>query len=178
MVFYDFLGKKIMRYFLLIAILWMSQAVAGHFILYSGSFRNGNSIPALYSCEGKDRSPQLSWINPPKNTQSFAIIAEDPDAPNGMWYHWVLWNIPASVSSFAENDTPRGSIVGKNSWNKNEYSGPCPPPTDQKHHYIFIIYALDTLLNLNENTDAVTLKKNIQDHILGTTEMGGIFKHT
>ena len=92
------------------------------------AFQEGALIPAKYTCQGQDTSPALEWSAPPQGTQSVALIVDDPDAPAGTWVHWVLFNLPAETRSLAENFQPvTPIIVGKNSWGKNTYGGPCPP---------------------------------------------------
>lgn len=152
----------------------MTNAMAATFQINSTSFKEGERIPAQYSCDGQDISPQLAWVNAPANTQSFALICADPDAPVGMWYHWVVFNISKSVAAIAENNIPENSVLGENSWGRAQYNGPCPPP-GKPHHYIFTIYALDTKLNLPSRSNAEILKKAMQSHILGSATITGLF---
>ena len=143
-------------------------ADAAPFTITSTAVENGNALPALYTCDGKDIQPELTWKNAPANTQSFALILSDPDAPAGTFYHWVLYNIPASFSSLPKAMTklPAGSLIGNNSWNNASYNGPCPP-LGALHHYILTIYALDTNLTLSTYANAPTLLDAMQTHILG-----------
>ncbi len=158
---------------LLIGILFMSMANALDFEISSSAFKENETIPTQYTCSGKDVSPPFSWTTASEKTQSFALICSDPDAPGGTWYHWVLYNIPATVKDMAENQLPIGSVVGKNSWGRATYNGPCPPP-GKPHHYIFTLYALDTKLNLI-SADAETLQKNMKGHVLQSAKITGIF---
>ena len=121
--------------------------------LTSDAFVNGQSIPAKYSCTGKNISPALAWNEPPAGTQSFALIVDDPDAPMGTWVHWVLFNIPADTRNLQEdlpitgkNVDPNAIYVGKNSSGNTGYDGPCPP--SGTHRYYFKLYALDTTISL------------------------------
>src|SRR5690349_2431527 len=117
--------------FLILGVLWMTTTHANpnNLTLATPAFLDGGMVPIIYTCDGQDISPQISWANAPLKTQSFALILSDPDAPGGVWYHWVVYNIPADAKEFAENIQrfPGDTEVGKNSWDKAQYSGPCPP---------------------------------------------------
>lgn len=134
----------------------------------SKGFAENVPMPVLYTCDGKNISPDLSWTNLPPNTQSIAIIFSDKDAPGGIFYHWVIYNIPSNITSLIQGVTtlPEGSIMGKNSWGNTQYNGPCPPK-GSLHHYTFTLYALDTKLTSATEIDAPTLLKMMQGHILG-----------
>jgi Raf kinase inhibitor-like YbhB/YbcL family protein len=146
----------------------------------SDAFTNGQSIPAKYSCVGKNISPALMWNEPPEGTQSFALIVDDPDAPMGTWVHWVLFNIPADTRLLQEdlpvtgkNADPNGISVGKNSSGKTSYDGPCPP--SGTHRYYFKLYALDTMLNVLPGATKDEVLKEMDGHILEQGEMMGTF---
>jgi Raf kinase inhibitor-like YbhB/YbcL family protein len=142
--------------------------------LTSDAFANGQSIPAKYSCVGKNISPALAWSEPPAGTQSFALIVDDPDAPMGTWVHWVLYNIPADTRSLAEGFSPENSIAaGKNSSSHLSYDGPCPP--SGTHRYYFKLYALDTTLSLSPGATKDQLLKAMDGHILAQGELMGTF---
>lgn len=151
---------------------------AGTFTLSSQSITNGSTIPAQYSCDGKDISPDLEWTSVPAQTQTLALILSDIDAPGGTFYHWVVYNIPKTISSLpsAIDKLPAGSVVGKNSWNKLSYKGPCPPK-GSTHQYIFSLYALDTPLHLSSGRDAESVLKAMQNHVLGEAELKATFGH-
>jgi Raf kinase inhibitor-like YbhB/YbcL family protein len=143
--------------------------------LTSDAFANGQSIPAKYSCVGKNISPALAWTEPPAGTQSFALIVDDPDAPGRTWVHWVMFNIPADVRSLQEDFSAASNnaiIVGKNSSGSASYQGPCPP--SGSHRYFFKLYALDTSLSLPGATKDQLLKE-MDGHILAQTELMGTF---
>jgi hypothetical protein len=115
----------------------------------------------------------------PEGTRSFALIADDPDAPVGTWVHWVLYNIPSSARTLIESipadaKLADGSINGKNSWGKPGYGGPCPP--SGTHRYFFKLYALDTVLNLGSGATKEQLLNAMQGHILGQAELMGKYK--
>ena len=121
--------------------------------LTSTAFTESQSIPKLYTCEGQDRSPPLTWSGVPANAKSLALIVDDPDAPDPAaprmtWVHWVLYNIPVTASGLAEgvisSALPKGALEGLNDWQRTGYGGPCPPIG--RHRYLHKLYALDTVL--------------------------------
>ena len=147
--------------------------------LTSSVFTQGQPIPAKYSCKGENISPPLAWDEPPAGTQSFALVMDDPDAPAGTFDHWVVIHIPADVRALPEN-MPRGmkfddvaALFGRNSTGKNAYMGPCPP--SGTHRYFFKLYALDTVLNVQENVYKSDLLSAMQGHILAQGELMGTF---
>lgn len=146
------------------------------FTLTTNAFLDSGVLPVLYTCDGKNISPELSWENIPAKTQTFALILSDIGAPSGVFYHWVLYNIPANITKFNEGikQLPSGTRLGKNSWNKTEYNGPCPPK-GASHKYIFTLYALDTKLTLPAGVDAKTLLETIKNHILQQTQLVAIY---
>src|SRR5579883_1794388 len=112
------------------------------FTLRSSAFAAGGVIPSRYSCEGDDISPPLAWSDVPEGTKSFALIVDDPDAPDPqapkmIWVHWVLYNIPAESTHLAEavSELPEGTLEGTNDWKRTGYGGPCPPIG--RHRYFF-----------------------------------------
>ena len=146
------------------------------FELTSSAFSEGEHIPQKYSCDGEDISPALEWSDPPEGTQSFALIADDPDAPVGTWVHWVLYNLPAETLVLPEampgdSELADGSRHGHNSWGRPGYGGPCPP--GGTHRYFFKLYALDTVLDLAAGADKEQLLKAMEGHILAQTETMG-----
>ena len=142
--------------------------------LTSDAFVNGQSIPAKYSCIGKNISPPLAWTEPPAGTQSFALIVDDPDAPGRTWVHWVLFNIQPEMRSLKEGFTAENTIaVGKNSSSHLSYDGPCPP--SGTHRYFFKLYALDATLSLSPGATKDQLLKAMDGHILAQAELMGTF---
>lgn len=163
----------------LLFILGFSQfALAESFTLNSSSVANNSSLSALYTCDGKDVSPQFSWKNAPAKTQSFAIILSDPDAPSGLFYHWLVYNISKDTQAFPEgiSSFPTGTLQGKNTFGKNQYKGPCPPK-GSVHHYQVSLYALDNLLNLAEGASAEELEQAMKSHVLSTATYGFTYSH-
>ncbi len=156
----------------------VTQEVSMTISLSSTAFSNGQSIPAKYSCKGREVSPPLAWTAVPANTQSLALIVDDPDAPGGTWVHWVLYNLPAASSNLPEavpagGNRPDGSLQGKNSSGNLGYNGPCPP--SGTHRYFFKLYALDTLLDLPAGASKTQLLAAMQGHILAQGELMGTF---
>lgn len=145
--------------------------------LTSPAFKSGEPLPTLYSCDGKDVSPPLAWQGAPQNTQSYVLIVDDPDAPSGVWDHWLVVNIPATTTSLTEGAVlPTGTLVLKNSWSKAHYNGPCPPK-GQEHRYVFTLYALDSMLNLSKEATKKELIAAIKNHVLAKAELRGVYKH-
>jgi len=148
------------------------------FTLTSLEFVHEEAIPVKFGCDGENISPLLEWTDPPDGTQSFALIMDDPDAPIGTWVHWVLYNIPAESRSLPENVPAEptladGSLHGKNSWKRTDYSGPCPP--GGTHRYFFKLYALDILLEASSDIDASDLLNLMEGHILAQAQLMGVY---
>ncbi len=147
--------------------------------LKSQAFQPGGTIPARYTCDGPDVSPPLTWSDPPAGTKSFALVSDDPDAPGGTWVHWVIWNIPASARSLAENlpkkdSLPNGARQGTTDFRRIGYGGPCPP--SGTHRYFFRLYALDTTLTLPATTTREDLERAMQGHVLAPAELMGKYR--
>ena len=147
------------------------------FSISSPSFQNGKDIPKKFTCDGDDVSPALSWMDPPQGVKSFALIADDPDAPRGTWTHWVLVDLPPSTSNLPEGVPKVGELLGGgcqgiNDFPKIGYGGPCPPP-GKPHRYFFKLYALDNKLNLKAGASKQEVEQAMQNHILGKTEVMG-----
>jgi Raf kinase inhibitor-like YbhB/YbcL family protein len=137
----------------------------------STAFTEGQSIPRLYTCDDRNVSPPLAWTGMPANTVSLALIMDDPDAPAGIWVHWVLFNLPASTPGLAQGNGG-GGIEGSNDFNKIGYGGPCPP-RGSNHRYFIKVYALDTLLNLNSGVTKAQVESAMQGHILAQGQLMG-----
>jgi len=147
------------------------------FRITSTAFSSGASIAKNYTCDGPDVSPALSWNGAPAGTQSFALIADDPDAPAGTWVHWVLYNLPATAKELPEGvkkeeHLPDGSLQGRNDFRKIGYNGPCPPP-GEPHRYFFKLYALDTKLTLKPGATKAEVDSAIKGHTLAQAEHMG-----
>ena len=137
----------------------------------SPEFENGKIIPRKFTCEGDDFNPKLIIDDIPAGTKSLALIVDDPDAPMGIWVHWVSFNIPV-VSQIDEDSIP--GKQGLNDFGRKEYGGPCPP--SGTHRYFFRLYALDTVLNLNEGINKEALEEAMEGHILDKAELIGLYK--
>jgi hypothetical protein len=143
----------------------------GDMQITSSAFGHNGYIPAKYTCEGEDINPALVISGIPEGTKSLSLIMDDPDAPMGVWVHWVVFDMPV-VSHIAENSVP-GKLGITNSGRRG-YGGPCPP--SGTHRYFFKIYALDTQLNLKEGITKGQLEKAMQGHILDKAELIGLYK--
>jgi Raf kinase inhibitor-like YbhB/YbcL family protein len=148
--------------------------------LESRAFRHGEQIPRKHTCDGDDVSPELSWGEPPQGTKSFALIADDPDAPAGTWVHWVVWDLPANTRKLPEGvakaeKISTGGMQGVTDFRRVGYGGPCPPP-GKPHRYFFKLYALDTLLNLKSGAKKKDIERAMQGHILEQAELMGTYK--
>jgi Raf kinase inhibitor-like YbhB/YbcL family protein len=146
----------------------------------SSAFQEGSKIPAKYTCEGQDVSPALTWGEPPAGTQSFALIVDDPDAPGGVFTHWVVFNLPADSRGLpeavpAQAQLPDGSVQGKNDFGKLGYGGPCPPP-GRPHRYQFTLYALDQSLDLKAGAAKKPVIDAMQGHILAQGRLTGTYQ--
>jgi Raf kinase inhibitor-like YbhB/YbcL family protein len=140
----------------------------------SPAFRNGELIPLKFTCDGADVNPALIIGNVPPEAKSLALIMDDPDAPGGMWVHWVVWNIDPKTREIGENSVPRGAMQGINDFRKTPYGGPCPP--SGTHRYFFKLYALDVLLDLGSGTTKGALEKAMKGHVLVQAELLGRYK--
>jgi len=145
--------------------------------IFSNSFQANGFIPKKFTCDGKDISPNLKWSNFTENIKSFVIIMDDPDAPVGTWVHWVLYNIPPNINELPEGADINnfGAKQGKNSWGKNSYGGPCPPP-GKPHRYFFKIYALDISTDFPEGLTKEEVLEKIENHIISRAEIMGYYK--
>jgi len=147
--------------------------------LESSAFKANGFIPGKYTCDGEDISPPLSWDEPPSGTQSLALIVDDPDAPGGIFVHWVLYDIPGTVRQLtaeiaAVSTLPNGGIQGKNDFGKFGYGGPCPP--SGTHRYFFKLYALDKKLGLEPGATKAQIVAAMDGHILAIAQLIGRYQ--
>ena len=149
----------------------MAREVDRGLKIRSVAFSHGGYIPPKYTCEGENVNPPLEISDLPENTKSLALIVEDPDAPKGVYDHWIVWNIPPN-EMILENSRP--GISGKNSFGNTGYGGPCPP--SGSHRYFFKAYALDRELNIEAGSDKKRLNEAMKDHILGSGELMGRYQ--
>jgi len=139
--------------------------------LTSKEFKHNEYIPVKFTCQGKDINPGLKIDDIPEGTKCLALIVDDPDAPMGMWVHWVVYDI-AVISQIEENSIP--GKQGINDFGRKNYGGPCPP--SGTHRYFFKIYALDKKLNLAEGINKQELETAMKNHILDKAELIGLYK--
>lgn len=138
----------------------------------SPAFAEGEQIPQQYTCDGENINPPLKIENLPEDTETLAIIIEDPDAPNGTFDHWVVWNVNPYLEHVNEHVTP--GVEGKNSFGKHHYGGPCPP--DGEHRYFFRIYALNESLDLDPESGKKELLNAMKGKVLASGELMGRYK--
>ncbi|MBI4541938.1 MAG: YbhB/YbcL family Raf kinase inhibitor-like protein [Gemmatimonadetes bacterium] len=153
--------------------------------LTSPAFEQGGEIPTMYTCDGRDIAPPLSWTGLPEHTGSLALIVDDPDAPDPQapkmtWVHWVLYNLPVSAAGLPEGatsrDLPPGTREGRNDWKRTGYGGPCPPIG--RHRYFHKLYALDAVLpDLGTPTKA-ELEAAMAGHVLARVELMGTYQRS
>jgi len=139
--------------------------------LISTVFSHNGHIPPQYTCEGKNLNPPLKVENIPDGTKTLALIVEDPDAPGGVFDHWILWNISPN-EAIAEGSNP--GISGTNSFGKTGYGGPCPPSGE--HRYFFRVFALDNELDLLAGSRKEELLDAMKGHILASAELMGVYQ--
>jgi Raf kinase inhibitor-like YbhB/YbcL family protein len=176
----------------LFAVVWLGCAVpagsadqpqpskAMNLPITSTAFAEGQPIPPKYTCEGSDISPPLTWTNGPANTRSFALIAEDPDAPMGTWVHWVIYDLTPSTKSLPEDVARTQFITGNakqgiNDFHRLGYGGPCPPP-GKPHRYIFKLYALDRTLDLKPGATKKDVETAMRGHVLAEGHLMGTYQ--
>lgn len=148
-------------------------------VVSSPGFKSGERIPVLYTCDGTDISPRLSWSGAPAGVKTYALIMDDPDSAGGTFTHWVIFNVPGDAMGLPEN-VPRdrsldnGAAQGKNDFGKIGYNGPCPPAS-KIHHYTFHLYALDTVLSLDPGVSASEVRTAMQGHVIAHGELMGTY---
>jgi hypothetical protein len=147
--------------------------------LASSAFKDGGPIPPAYTCEGRDVSPPLSWTEPPPETKSLALIADDPDAPGKTWVHWVAYNLPPALRRLSEavptdDELPDGTRQGLTDFGRTGYGGPCPP--SGTHRYFFKLYALGTVLDLGPGATKHQLERAMNGHVLGEARLMGTYR--
>ena len=149
----------------------------------STAFQPGGAIPSKYTCEDRDLSPPLAWSGAPPGTKTFALIVDDPDAPDPakpqrVYVHWVVYNLSLATVALAENASkkglPKGAVQGKNDWGKAEYGGPCPPIG--RHRYFFKLYALDTELTGLSSPAKADLERAMKGRVLDSGELIGTYQ--
>lgn len=156
-----------------------AQEVRMNIVVANGAFKDGEMIPAKYTCDGSELSPAIEWSGVPLQAKSIALISDDPDAPRGTWVHWVIFNIPPRSTGLPEGVPHKevlenGAAQGINDSNEVGYGSPCPP--SGVHRYYFKLYALDTLLALKPRTTKAELEKAMAGHIIAQAQAMGRYK--
>jgi Raf kinase inhibitor-like YbhB/YbcL family protein len=136
----------------------------------SSAFNEGGNIPSKFTCDGSDTSPPLQVTSVPPGAKSLVLIADDPDAPGGLFTHWLVWNIAPQTNSIAEGTAPKG-VHGTNDFGKSGYAGPCPPPGT--HRYSFKIFALDRELDLRSGAKRSQVDAAMKGHVIAQGELMG-----
>lgn len=144
------------------------------FGLESAGFADSAAIPVRYTCDGDDLSPPLAWSDPPGGTASFALLVDDPDAPGGAFTHWIAWGFAGETGEHAEG-SPAPS-EGENGFGGNGYRGPCPPPGDGPHRYVFRLFALDAELDLADGASKGAFQDALRGSVLGVAELVGTYE--
>lgn len=151
--------------------------------LTSNAFPAGGEIPEVHTCKGSDLSPPLAWSDAPSGTKSFALIVDDPDAPDPAapkrtWVHWVVYDLPPTTASLAEGEGGKEPApparAGRNDWSRTGYGGPCPPIG--RHRYYFKLFALDAVLGDAGAAGKAALEKAMEGHVLARAELVGTFQ--
>lgn len=157
---------------------WMAAAGAPVWPFHSPAIQPGQPIPARFSCQGEDISPPLSWSAPPAAARSLALIVRDRTADN--FTHWLIWNLPPTTRALAAGvpagAKAAGGIQGTNSFGRLGYSGPCPPPGDGPHQYVFTLFALDARLALRAGASREELLAAMRNHVVTSTDFRGTFQ--
>lgn len=148
--------------------------------LTSNAFKDGEAIPRKYTCDGPNISPELTFHNVPAGAKSLVLIMDDHDVPkhireDGVWDHWVVFNIPPSLTHIDEGSEPQG-MHGIGTGQNLKYYGPCPP--DREHRYFFRLYALDILLGIPEKSTKSEVLSAMESHILAKAELMGTYERT
>jgi Raf kinase inhibitor-like YbhB/YbcL family protein len=144
------------------------------FALESSAFEHAQAIPSRHSCEGEDVSPPLRWSNVPEGTRSLALLVDDPDAPGGVFTHWIAWGLDPAAEGLDEGESaPR---EGQNDFGTSGYRGPCPPPGHGRHRYVFRLYALDADPEVAVGAAKAELEQAIEGHVLTMAELVGSYE--
>ena len=150
-----------------------SMVAQSNISVSSSAFSAGGKIPPQFSCKGANVNPPLEFHGVPSNAKSLALILEDPDAPTGLFTHWLVWNIAPTAGQIGEKSAPPGAMQGTNDFGKPGYGGPCPP--SGTHRYFFRVIALDQSLDLKSGKKRAEFDKAIAGHILARGELMGRF---
>lgn len=139
----------------------------------SPDFEESEKIPEIFTCDGNDKAPDFLIGDVPDDAKSLSLIMEDPDGPIRAWTHWIIWNIPPETKTIIHGMVPKVAVEGLTSSGNAGYHGPCPP--DGEHRYYFHLYALDTMLDLPEDSDRHKLEQAMASHTLESTYLMGTY---
>ncbi len=160
---------------LLSAAVARSTAAESTISVSSTAFRSGENIPPQFTCKGANMSPPLEFHGIPAAAKRLALVVDDPDAPTGLFTHWLVWNIAPSAAQIAQKAVPPGAVQGTNDFGKSGYGGPCPP--SGTHRYFLRVLALDRMLDLKRGAKRADFDKAIAGHVLARGELMGRFSH-
>jgi len=155
---------------ILLAMIASFAAEGAGMKITSSAFQEGGNIPSKFTCDGSDTSPPLQITGVPSEAKSLVLIADDPDAPGGLFIHWLVWNIPPQTNSIEEGSAPKG-VQGTNDFGKSGYRGPCPPPGT--HRYSFKIFALDRELDSRPGAKRSQVDAAMKGHVIAQGELVG-----
>ena len=155
---------------ILLAVIASFAAGGAKMKITSSAFQEGGNIPSKFTCDGLDTSPPLQISGIPSDAKSLVLIADDPDAPGGLFTHWVVWNIPPQTNSIGEGSAPKG-VHGANDFGKSGYGGPCPP--SGTHRYSFKVFALDRELELPSGAKRSQVDATMKGHVIAQGELVG-----
>ena len=153
---------------ILLAVIASFAAEGAKMKITSSAFQEGGNIPSKFTCDGSDTSPPLQITGVPSEAKGLVLIVDDPDAPGGLFTHWLIWNIPPQTNSVAEGSAPKG-VEGTNDFGKSGYRGPCPPPGT--HRYSFKIFALDRELDLRSGAKRSQVDAAMKGHVIAQGEL-------
>jgi len=152
------------------------ESLKSNMKIISPVFENNQSIPKKYSCDGENVNPPLQFVDIPQNAKSLVLIVDDPDAPNGTFDHWVVFNIDPKTTEIKENSTPDNGVVGLSSIGSSKWVSPCPP--SGTHRYFFKLYALDIILDISQSSDKKAATDAIKGHIIAESELIGLYSRS
>ncbi|MGH8094162.1 MAG: YbhB/YbcL family Raf kinase inhibitor-like protein [Chthoniobacterales bacterium] len=153
----------------------IAQTADPQITISSPAFKADGTIPARFTCKGANQNPPLQFRGIPKAAKSLVLIVDDPDAPGGLFTHWLVWNIAPVETQFRENSVPTGAVQGTNDFGQAGYGGPCPP--SGTHRYYFRLLALDQGLDLKPGAKRAGLERALKGHILARGELMARFSH-
>lgn len=139
----------------------------------SSVFNDREYIPRKYTCNGENINPPLEFSEVPREARSLVLIVDDPDAPNGTWVHWIVYNIDPDVTNVREDSIPDNGVAGVTNFGKLEYGGPCPP--SGTHRYFFKLYALNKILSIEGKADKDSVERYMRDAVIDHAELVGLY---